>query len=105
MWRFCTHYMPKSCPYRWVEFCRRMGISIKHYELSIVHYALSIMHCELSIMNYALKKNFLIPFKPVCFEHDVGNLLLLGRGEPLRMRIEEVFAHATPTLVHTQQSQ
>ena len=92
MWRFCTHYMPKSCPYRWVEFCRRMGISIKHSELSIVHYELCI-------------KKILISFKPVCFEHDVGNLLFLGRGEPLRMRIEEVFAHATPTLVHTQQSQ
>ena len=67
--------------------------------------ALSIKNYELGIVHYALRKNFLIPFKPVCFEHDVGNLLLLGRGEPLRMRIEEVFAHAAPTLVHTQQSQ
>ena len=117
---FCGDFAPITCqshvPTGGWNFAGgwESALSIKHCALWIKHSAFSIVHCALSIMHYALwikhcelciKKNFLIPFKPVCFEHDVGNLLLFPRGEPLRMRIEEVFAHAAPTLVHTQQSQ
>ena len=108
---FCGGFAPITCqshvPTGGWNFAGgwESALSIMNYSLRIVHCALCIVHWALCIVNYALRKHFLIPFKPVCFEHDVGDLLFLGRGEPLRMRIKEVFAHATPTLVHTQQSQ